>query len=69
MATVPRDRKDIGLVTVLRPIMATPASGGHPRAVEGALGTDISTYDKRSVSFEMGHWESRCRRLKLLSRH
>jgi hypothetical protein len=29
MAIVPRDRKDIGLVTVWRPIMATPASGGY----------------------------------------
>jgi hypothetical protein len=41
MAPVPRDRKDIGLVTVLRPIMATPASGGHPRAVEGVVGGGV----------------------------
>ena len=41
MAAVPRDRKDIGLVTVLRPIMATPASGGHPRAVEGVFGGGV----------------------------
>jgi hypothetical protein len=38
MAAVPRDRKDIGPVTVLRPIMATPASERHPRAVEGVPG-------------------------------
>ena len=41
MAAVPGDRKDIGLVTVLRPIMATPASGRHPQAVEGVLGGGV----------------------------
>jgi hypothetical protein len=41
MAPVPRDRKDIGLVTVLRPIMTTPADGRHPRAMEGVFGGGV----------------------------
>jgi hypothetical protein len=50
MATVPRDRKDIGLVTVLRPIMATPANGGHPLSAVEAFEQALSNSERQVMA-------------------